>query len=851
MSEKIKKIVVAGDVTIDWLQWDIEAKDENEKFSPNWKLYSGYHMTALSGGSKLLAEMIENAISKDCLLKNPTDNKLDSIEIISQKLGDSLECIAPENIIHSNTFIAEFEKVYRVKKFNGFCGPEENYPPTVPIENDDPDAEMVVIDDAGNGFREDKASWPLALKNNPIVIIKMSRPLAEGDLWDEIKKNHSDKLVVVLNANDLRDNGSNISKNLSWERTALDFVWEIANNPELSEFRDCRNLIVRFGIDGAILYQNQDEIKAKLYYDSKVLEEGYQDKHQGVMQGYGCAFVAAIASCIAKNDLDHVDKFVQNGIISVRRLLDQGFGKPGKKPSYPNNQIFGDYDNSIFCIDIPLNSKNKFWTILEDKTRWKLQSVARNYILKGDDSKLGCIPVGKFEILKTIDRTEIESYQSIRNLMKEYLKRDNPGAPLCIGVFGPPGSGKSFGVVQLANSIDKKKIQKIEFNVSQFESVNNLIDAFHKVRDIVLEGKVPLVFFDEFDSSFEGNKLGLLKYFLAPMNDGEFKHGETIHPIGKSIFVFAGGTSDTFQEFAREEEIDDKLSNEEKEKIEADRNQFRNAKGTDFISRLRGHVNVMGPNRVGSKDSFYMIRRALFLRSMIERKASDILNTKGEANIDDGVLRALLKVPKYKHGVRSIGAIFEMSMLSNKKKFEQSALPPEEQLDMHVDAEIFSKLVSRDVLFASKMEKLAQEIHEEYRRTSGKDPSSIAMKPWDELDEKYKNANREQAQQIPEKLQEIHLDFMPALGKIKDFTIKKENVELLAEMEHERFNKQKFKEGWKLDKTAKESDPDKQISPWLIDWDKLPNKIQEYDRIAIRNIPNLLKKAGFEIYSLK
>jgi hypothetical protein len=116
----------------------------------------------------------------------------------------------------------------------------------------------------------------------------------------------------------------------------------------------------------------------------------------------------------------------------------------------------------------------------------------------------------------------------------------------------------------------------------------------------------------------------------------------------------------------------------------------------------------MGPNRRDGEDTFYMIRKALFLRSMIERKAGNILNDKKEANIDDGVLRAFLKVPRYKHGVRSMGAIFEMSMLSNKNKFEQSALPPQEQLDMHVDAEIFSKLVSRDVLFGSAMEKLAK-----------------------------------------------------------------------------------------------------------------------------------------------
>ena len=116
---------------------------------------------------------------------------------------------------------------------------------------------------------------------------------------------------------------------------------------------------------------------------------------------------------------------------------------------------------------------------------------------------------------------------------------------------------------------------------------------------------------------------------------------------------------------------------------------------------------LSGPNRKDNEDTFYMIRRALFLQSIIERKAKNLIQNK-RANIDDSVLRALLKVPKYKHGVRSMAAILEMSMLNNKKKFEQSALPPEEQLDMHVDAEIFSKLVSRDVLFNSNMEKLAQ-----------------------------------------------------------------------------------------------------------------------------------------------
>ena len=65
-------------------------------------------------------------------------------------------------------------------------------------------------------------------------------------------------------------------------------------------------------------------------------------------------------------------------------------------------------------------------------------------------------------------------------------------------------------------------------------------------------GKIPLVFFDEFDSAFKG-KLGWLKYFLAPMQDGVFRLGDSVHPIGKAIFVLAGGTSSTYRQFCGED----------------------------------------------------------------------------------------------------------------------------------------------------------------------------------------------------------------------------------------------------------------------------------------------------------
>ena len=430
---------------------------------------------------------------------------------------------------------------------------------------------------------------------------------------------------------------------------------------------------------------------------------------------------------------------------------------------------------------------------------------------------------------------KLKDHQSIRNLIKEYLENEETERPLSIAVFGPPGSGKSFGVTELAKSIDKN-IKKLEFNVSQFINTNDLVSAFHKVRDTVLEGKIPLVFFDEFDSSKDINDLGWIKYFLAPMQDGQFKDGDNIHPIGKSIFVFAGGTCSNFDEFSNTKD-DKKIEN------------FRNAKGTDFVSKLRGYVNILGPNPINDSDLFYIIRRGILLRSLLERKTSHLFD-KNIMNIDSGVLRAFLLVPIYKHGVRSMEAIIDM-VFKNRNKYEQSALPSKKQLDMHVDSEMFTKIVSRDALFNVAMENLAIRIHEQYLNDQkDKKPKHPSMQSWENLNEDLKESNRKQAQQIPEKLWHINLDFMPAIGKIEtNYKFSTEQIEILSEMEHERWNEERLSSGWILDKKITQSDPNNKGSPFIVPWSELPDDIKDYDRNAIKNIPQLLNNAGFKIYT--
>lgn len=280
-------------------------------------------------------------------------------------------------------------------------------------------------------------------------------------------------------------------------------------------------------------------------------------------------------------------------------------------------------------------------------------------------------PVVQFGNLWCVDRREIESYRSIKTLIENYCRRTAAPRPLCIGVFGPPGSGKSFGVQQIACGVRGTSEGAYEYNLSQFTRPEDLADAFIRVRNQSHDGVIPLVFLDEFDCKFEQSELGWLKYFLSVMQDGQFRFNSDVLGIGSAILVFAGGTRHSYSDFVS---------------TDSEKRSFVDAKGPDFVSRLRGYVDIVGINAdVDSdpKDKAYMIRRALILRSLIDRHYRDLLDESGWLRIDTAVLKALLEVASYQHGARSLEAILEMSSLHG-PRFQKSSLPPFEQLQIHL-----------------------------------------------------------------------------------------------------------------------------------------------------------------------
>lgn len=148
-------------------------------------------------------------------------------------------------------------------------------------------------------------------------------------------------------------------------------------------------------------------------------------------------------------------------------------------------------------------------------------------------------------------------------------------------------------------------------------------------------------------------------------------------------------------------------------------------------------------------------------------------------------------------------------------------------------------------------EHLARTIHHNYRASQAGllSPDSPAMQPWEQLREDLKESNRQQADQIPEKLKVIGYDIRPATGgKTSKPWLTPEALELLARMEHDRWMKDKLAAGWTYAPPPR--DDAKKTHPCLVSWEQLPEAEKDKDRQAVLQIPELLAQAGFELYQL-
>lgn len=586
--------------------------------------------------------------------------------------------------------------------------------------------DIVVLDDSGQGFRDLSECWPGCFGDpNALprwIVWKMAGALDGGLLWQQLRHvaGIGERLVLVVSAADLRRAGMDVTVGMSWERSALD-VLQGVRDTSFAPLKECAHLIVSFPDAGALWirhsHADRKEARARLVYDPKGGEGVAFAPRRAKAFGYQACLAAGVVWTLAK-EIGRADRTtdltdgLRRGLKARRQLFSFGHGevKAAVCPvGFPASAIREeslapdpDRESPFLDTEIPLDLSPEdaaSWTIVQQniKAPGAFYDTACEVARHGLD-KLPSIPRLQVGAYLTIERKEIEAIRRIRRQVDEYVNGGPARQPLSLCVFGAPGAGKSYIVKQLSKFLfPDGKYEFIECNLSQLSDERDLQGAFHLVRDSVLRGITPVVFWDEFDSQ----EYRWLRLLLAPMQDGKFREGQIIHPIGKCIFIFAGGTSPTFDAF------DKPSPGSSRQEAARQMRAFEMAKGPDFKSRIHGHLDVLGPNprllpgardsnpAVDATDACFPIRRALFLRGLWG------LEEEPKREYEVRLVRGLLEVPAYRHGSRSLERVL-LGLASRGFPVTAKSLPTTEDL-------------ARDIKPEGACARLLQYVHAEER----------------------------------------------------------------------------------------------------------------------------------------
>ena len=147
------------------------------------------------------------------------------------------------------------------------------------------------------------------------------------------------------------------------------------------------------------------------------------------------------------------------------------------------------------------------------------------------------------------------------------------------------------------------------------------------------------------------------------------------------------------------------------------------------------------------------------------------------------------------------------------------------------------------------LDEMAEEFHARYRADNLRKIKPDNLKLWEDLPPTYQTANREQAAYAIRILEAAGFGVRKVQGQpaiFQGFT--KEEIELMAELEHGRWNIERLHDGWRYGKTK---DENRKLTPYLVRWQDLPDDetgVKRFDRNSVRAFPEILAKAGLEIY---
>jgi len=143
------------------------------------------------------------------------------------------------------------------------------------------------------------------------------------------------------------------------------------------------------------------------------------------------------------------------------------------------------------------------------------------------------------------------------------------------------------------------------------------------------------------------------------------------------------------------------------------------------------------------------------------------------------------------------------------------------------------------------LEEMGMEFH---RRYVGDNTRQLPenLRPWAKLDTTYKDANLEQARYAVRILEAAGLGVRGAAQPVVFTGFTQEELERMAELEHGRWNVERLRGGWRY---GQERDNAAKIHNLIVPWsDKVLDDVRKYDYDAVRAFPEILAKAGLEVY---
>ncbi|HEX4222409.1 MAG TPA: RyR domain-containing protein [Pseudonocardiaceae bacterium] len=243
------------------------------------------------------------------------------------------------------------------------------------------------------------------------------------------------------------------------------------------------------------------------------------------------------------------------------------------------------------------------------------------------------------------------------------------------------------------------------------------------------------------------------------------------------------------------------------------------------------------------------------LAALFDRPGEDLVPTMVLVCLDDeeASLRTALTVDRLWHGGPGSLVVRLDRLSSLRDAFDGSAgdllldqMAGVLRLFGVVEAACDPALIREDVT-----ERLARVVHDRYRAACLRRGVAVQDNPsmvdWERLPATQRDSCRAQAEDMGRKLRATGCTLAPRGGPGDDHRLPEHTVEVLAEMEHQRWLAERAQAGWRF---AERRADDRREHPDLVAWDRLSSVAKNKNRDAMRELMNIIGDAGFRIVRL-